>query len=253
MLRKTVWCLKKNCDEKLMGMLPLEKEGVLYLSDDAELLTFLQSQGCYTVAVYHEGVSGLLTGTQYAVEGTEDVEWEYLQKVYQRFAGEPWDITQTPRCTLREMSEKDVDDLYKLYESPLVTRYMEGLFPDKEQEKQYIRDYIKNVYEYYGFGTWLVHRKEDGKLIGRAGFNYRPGFEEVELGFVIGEPYWRNGYAYEICSHLMEIGRTVYELDTVQALVKKENEASIHLLEKLGFHFKEEIIWDGEVYQRYLA
>lgn len=253
MLKKTVWCLKDKCDDNLLGMLPLQKEGVLYLSDDAKILTFLQSQGCYTVAVYHEGVNGLLPGTQFAVEGTEDVEWEYLQKVYQRFAGEPWDITQTPRCTLREMCTADVDDLYKLYENPLVTRYMEGLFPEKEQEKQYIQDYIKNVYEYYGFGTWLVHRKEDGQLIGRAGFNYRPGFEEVELGFIIGEPYWRKGYAYEICSHLMEIGRNVYEFEAVQALVKKENEASIRLLEKLGFVYKEEILVDGEEYQRYMA
>lgn len=253
MLKKIVWCLRKKCKENLMGMLPLQKEGVLYLCDDTDTLAFLQEQGCYTVAVYHEGVNGLLSGTKYAVEGMEDIEWEYLQKVYQRFVGEPWDITQTSRCKLREMCTADVDDLYELYDSPLVTRYMEGLFPQKEQEKQYIQEYIKNVYEYYGFGTWLIHRKEDGKLIGRAGFNYRSGYEEVELGFVIGEPYWRNGYAYEVCSHLMELGRSVYEFDAVQALVKKENEASVRLLEKLGFHYKEEILLDGEEYQRYLA
>ena len=28
---------------------------------------------------------------------------------------------------------------------------------------QYIKDYIENVYKYYGFGTWLIHRKEDGR------------------------------------------------------------------------------------------
>jgi RimJ/RimL family protein N-acetyltransferase len=253
MLKKIVWCLKEKCEDNLMGMLPLPKEGVLYLSDDAEILAFIQSQGCYTVAVYHEGVSGILSGTQYAVEGTKEIEGEYLQKVYQRFAGKPWDITQTDRCTIREMSVADVDDLYELYESPLVTRYMEGLFLQKEQEIQYIQDYIKNVYEYYGFGTWLIHRKEDGRLIGRAGFHYRPGFDEVELGFIIGQPYWRMGYAYEVCSHLMEMGKSLYEFDKVQALVKKENEASVHLLKKLGFHFEEEIVLEGEEYQRYLA
>lgn len=253
MLKKIIWCLKEECEKNLQGMLPPLKNGALYLSDDGTILNFLQSQGCYTVAVYHEGVIGILSGTQYAVEGTEDIEWEYLQKVYQRFAGEPREITQTERCTVREMCIEDVDDLYELYDSPLVIRYMEGLFPEKEQEIQYIQDYIKNVYEYYDFGTWLVHRKEDGCLIGRAGFNYRPGFEEVEFGFVIGEPYWRKGYAYEVCSHLMEIGKLVYEFEKIQALVKKENVASICLLEKLGFHYEEEILLDGEEYQRYLA
>ena len=183
----------------------------------------------------------------------ENIEWEYLQKVYQCFTGKPWEITQTKRCMIREMSTEDVDDLYELYDSPLVTRYMEGLFPNKEQERQYIRDYIENVYEYYEFGTWLIHRKEDGRLIGRAGFNYRPGFDAVELGFIIGEPYWRNGYAYEVCNHLMEIGKSVYEFDRVQAMVKKENKASIRLLEKLGFTYMENILLDGEDYQRYLA
>lgn len=225
----------------------------LYFSDDAEMLSHLQKHGCYTVALYHEGVSGLLAGTQFAVEGIKDVEWEYIYKVYQRFAKEPWEITETTRCTLREMAETDVEDLYELYSSPLVTRYTEPLFPQKEQEIQYIKDYIENVYKYYGFGTWLIHRKEDGKLIGRAGFNYRPGFEEAELGFVIGEPFWRQGYAYEVCSHLMELAETVYELEDVQALVKKENTASIRLLEKLGFSYAQEVIVDGEAYQRYLA
>lgn len=253
MLKKIVWCLKEECADNLRGMLPLPKEGMLYLSDNAEILAFIQSQGCYTVAVYHEGVSGILSGTQYAVEGTEEVEWEYLQKVYRRFAGKPWDITQTDRCTIREMSVADVDDLYELYDSPLVTRYMEGLCTKKEQEIQYIQDYIKNVYEYYDFGIWLIHRKEDGQLIGRAGFYYRPGFEEVELGFLIGQPYWRRGYAYEVCSHLMEMGKSIYEFDKVQAVVKKENLDSVYLLKKLGFHFEEEIVLEGEECHRYLA
>lgn len=225
----------------------------LFFSDDTETLSKLQKQDFYTVALYHEGVSGLLSGTQFAIEGIRDADWEYLYKVYQRFAGEPWSITETTRCTLREMCEADVDDLYELYSGPNVTRYTEALFPQKEQEQQYIKDYIENVYKYYGFGTWLVHRKEDGTLIGRAGFNYRPGYEEAEIGFVIGEGFWRQGYAYEICSHLMDLAWNVYEFENVQALVKKENTASLRLLEKLGFSYSGEVDLDGEIYQRYLA
>lgn len=231
----------------------LEKEGTLYISDDAAVLSDLQKNGCYTVALYHEGVDSLLTGTKYAIEDLAQTEWEYLYKIYQRFTGQPWEITQTERCMIREMCEKDLEDLYKLYESPGVTRFMEGLFSEKEQERRYINDYIKNVYEYYGFGTWLIHLKEDGQLIGRAGFNYRAGFKEAELGFVIGEPYWRKGYAYEVCSHLLKLGKNVYGFDAIQALVKPENKASIHLLKKLGFVYRETVFETGEWYQRYLT
>ena len=161
-------------------------------------------------------------------------------------------IAETERLILRRYEEEDLEDLYELYKEPEVTRYTEALFQDKEQEKQYIKDYIENIYKYYGFGTWLIHRKEDGRLIGRAGFNYRPGFEEAELGFVIGYPYWRMGYAYEVCRHLLLIGQKVFELERIQALVDENNLASIGLLRKLGFSYKEDVRIDNRKYQRYL-
>lgn len=249
---ETTVLLQKSVSE-IEPQEPVCEADTLFFSDDADVLSQLQEQGCYTVAVYHEGISGLLSGTQHAVEGVKDIEWEYLYKVHQRFCGEPWSISETKRCTIREMGHQDVDALYELYSGPNVTRYMEGLFPKKEQEEQYIKDYVENVYKYYGFGTWLVHRKEDGRLIGRAGFNYRQGFEEAELGFMIGEDFWRQGYAYEVCSHLMKLADKVYELGRVQAFVKKENTASVCLLKKLGFIWCEEVEMDGESYQRYMA
>ena len=230
----------------------VEKEKCLFLSDDMRILEGLQKEGIFTIALYHEGVSGILSGTQYAVEGLEDIDWEYLHKVHQRFCQIPWHITETKRCHIREMGVEDIDDLYTLYADAEVTRYTEALFQDKEQEKQYIADYIENIYKYYGYGTWLIHRKEDGKLIGRAGFNHRPGYEEVELGFVIGYSYWRNGYAFEVCGHLLQIGRDVFEFERVQALVDKRNIASISLLQKLGFIYKEDVLLDGQKLQRYV-
>ena len=258
-LHGTEVCLygKEDVGEKRIGnkkdLWETQEKGCLFFSDDAKMLLQLQEEGKYTVAVYHEGVSGLLGGTQFAMEGMSDVDWNYLYKVYQRFEGEPWKITETDRCSIREMVPSDVDALYELYAGPNVTRYMEGLFSEKEQEEQYIREYIENVYKYYDFGTWLIHKKDDGKLIGRAGFNYRPGYEEVELGFVIAEECWRQGYGFEVCSKLMDLAGEVYEFECVQALVKKENEASIRLLEKLGFQYMEETEFDGDLYQRYLA
>lgn len=229
-----------------------DKKNILYLSDDHFVLKKLQNEGSFTVALYHKGVNGILSGTQYALEGLEETDWDYLIKVHQRYCGIPWHISETKRCLIREMGPEDLEDLYELYREPEVTRYTEALFQDKEQEKQYINDYIENIYKYYGFGTWLIHRKEDGKLIGRAGFNYRPGYEEVELGFVIGCPYWRMGYAYEVCIHLLQLGDEVFGFEKVQALVDKRNLASVSLLEKLGFVYEEDVFVENQKFQRYL-
>ena len=60
------------------------------------------------------------------------------------------------------------------------------------------------------------------------------------------------GYAYEVCSHLLLIGQEVFELETIQALVDENNKASIALLRKLGFEYREDVVVDNGKYQRYL-
>ncbi len=236
--------------EKLCAGYDLEES--LFISDSKETLDYLNKRGAYTIACYHEGVTGLMGCAKYAIEGIAGIDEDYMIRVYQRYRGIPWSITQTERCRIREMGPDDLDDLYELYADARITRYTEPLFQDREKEKNYIEDYIEHIYKYFGFGTWLIHRKEDGVLIGRAGFNYRPGFDEAELGFVIGYPFWRNGYAYEVCSHLLYLGKTVFEFDKMQALADKENTASICLLEKLGFCYAEDVTVDGKEYRRYL-
>lgn len=227
-------------------------EESLFISDDKDVLEYLSGKGAYTIACYHKGVAGLMGSSQYAIEGIAGIDADYMEKVYQRYRGIPWHISETNRCRIREMGPEDLNDLYDLYADSRVTQYTEALFADREQERHYIEDYIENIYKYFGFGTWLIHRKEDGVLIGRAGFNYRPGFDEAELGFVIGYPYWRNGYAYEVCSHLLQLGKKVFEFEKIQALADKENTASICLLEKLGFGYAEDVVVDGKEYRRYL-
>lgn len=224
----------------------------IFISDDGTTLEFLKEKEGYTVACYHEGAEGLMGSTQYAIEGIDGIEAEYIERVYQRYRGIPWHISETKRLTVREMGPDDLDELYELYADARVTKYTEALFTDREKERNYIEDYIEHIYKYFGFGTWLIHRKEDGKLIGRAGFNYRPGFDEAELGFVIGYPFWRSGYAYEVCTHLLQLGKTVFEFEKIQALADKENAASIGLLEKLGFQYVSDVVVDGKDYCRYL-
>ena len=117
------------------------------------------------------------------------------------------------------------------------------MFPDIEQEKAYIREYIDKVYHYYEFGVWTVLSKETGEIIGRAGFSVRDGEELPELGFVIGSKCQRKGIAYEICKAILDYGWEMYEFDAVQAFVMPQNQASLKLCSKLGFVQKERM-WE---------
>ena len=221
--------LTERCEEQCIG-------DILFLTDSAEFAEYLMQSGAYVVGISHAGnASEDFGGIKYVFSEIDQVDIDSYIKAYQRYAHLPWKILETERCIIRETTVDDVDDFYEIYADPEMTRYMEDLFENPEDEKKYTEDYIEKVYGLLGFGTWTVILKETGDIIGRAGFSIRNGFDEVELGFLIGVDYQRKGYAYEVCRAILDFGRDVLQFKTVQAFVKEGNRNSIRLCEKLGF------------------
>ena len=225
------------------------KESILIVTDKADFAQLLLKSKIPVV-----GISGTFNkdqdfeGLKYVFADIDDVEMDSYVKAYQRYVGEPWEVLETKRLRVRETTLRDIDDFYKLYKDPEMTRYMEGLFDNPEDEKRYQKDYIEKVYGLMGFGIWTVIRKEDGKVIGRAGYSIRNGFDDIELGFLIGKDYQRQGYAYEVCSAILEYGKDTLLFDKVQTLVKAENQVSIHLCEKLGFKTTDTVNVEENIY-----
>lgn len=227
---------------------------VLYVTDDPKTAKELRDRGEAVLIYLHEGNQEQdFAGFLYAVEDPENLDSEYAVKVYQRMKGLPWDILQTERCLIQETTPEDVDDFFRIYSDPEITRYMENLYPELEQEKQYIRDYIEKIYTFYEFGVWTVIERASGAVIGRAGFAYREGYEEPELGFIIGVPWQHQGYAEEVCRAILKYGWEKLEFAQVQAMVELGNEASLRLCKKLGFVVKETVKTGEKVYLRLLA
>lgn len=225
----------------------------LYITDHSQIYCGLTEEGANVLVWSHdENKNDNFVGAAYIIEEIDLIELDYLKKVHQRFQKLPWMIAETQRCKIREMTETDLDALYNIYEGKSITKYMEGLYEDREREREFIKSYITNAYEFYGYGTWVIVNKENERLIGRVGFNLREGFDEPELGFVIAENYQRQGYAYECCSAVVEVGKKEYGFDKIQALVQKENEASLGLCKKLGFERKEEFINENKKYFRWV-
>lgn len=236
--------------------LPVYVEGQtveLCITDNADRARKLRDDGQAVLVYFHEG-----NGNQdfsdfiFAVEDPEQLEQEYLEKVYRRLKGLPWNILETERCLVRETTVEDVDSFYKIYNDPAITKYMEDLYPEVEQEKQYVKEYIEKIYTYYEFGVWTVLEKESGAVIGRAGFSCREGYTEPELGFIIGVPWQRKGYAEEVCRAILKFGREELGFDRVQVLVETENEPSLKLCRKLGFEGEEKVMLGEREHYRML-
>lgn len=230
-----------------------EAQGVLYLTDDERKARELKEAGEAVLVCLHPGNREQdFSGFLFAVEDPEELEPEYIERVYRRLKGLPWNILWTKRCLIRETVPDDVDAFYQIYSHPSITEYMEGLYPDVEEEKQYVREYMEKVYTFFGFGVWTVVEQATGAVIGRAGLSYREGFDEPELGFIIGVPWQRQGYAEEACRAVLAYGWSALEFQRIQALVEVENAPSLRLCEKLGFHRDARLTLGDREYHRLL-
>lgn len=167
-------------------------------------------------------------GTRYAVESLAELDIEYLERVRRRYNHIPWDIGETDRCLIRELSLSDLPALYELYAKPSMTDYVEPLY-DYETELEYQKAYIENMYGFYEYGMWLVFSKETGKLIGRA------GLEHDELGYMIAPELQNRGYATEVCRFIIDYASQNTDFEELYCRIDERNEASVRLAKKLGF------------------
>lgn len=228
------------------------KRDVLYITDLAEEYHCLRGQDLLVLPYGHrENKDESFGGAEYVIEQIEDIDYEVIDMVYRRMVGLPWEIFRTQRCIVRETIEDDVDSLYAIYAEPAITEYMEGLYHDRDEEIAYIQDYRRQMYGFYGYGIWTILDKQEGHVIGRAGINWREGFDLPELGFMIGVPWQRQGYAYEICSAILDYARDEIGFKQMQALVREHNEKSCALCRKLGFEDGGITLLDGERYILY--
>lgn len=175
-----------------------------------------------------------LSGFSFILEKPEEIEDSYLDMIDARLCGYPLEILHTPRCIVREICEEDVEKLYEIYKDPQITRFMEPLYENREEERAYVRDYVKWHYGLYGFGMWIVTDRQ-GRIIGRAGFEQKQDADLAELGFMIRADRQRQGLAYEVCSSLLLYAREHMEKKGIKSICHRDNKASAALLQKLGF------------------
>lgn len=224
---------------------------LLLISQNKSILSEAIVAGAAVIAYQAPEAEPFYLKADMLVEGFEEVDYNFLEKVYQRHYGIPWEILETERLRVRELTLADMDALFELYSYEGMTDYMEDLYP-YEEEYRYQESYIENMYRFFGYGMWLVFEKDTGKLVGRAGVEHREELEgELELGYAIGTPWQGQGFATEVCEGILAYTKEKLGFEEICSLVEPENKKSIHLLEKLGFILSEELVIDDMTYKKY--
>ena len=93
-------------------------QGKLWIVDNGTRAQELLEQGCPVLAWLHEDNRNQdFSGVRYACENISELDFDYLEKVYRRYMGIPWDILTTDRCrgsgcSLRELCGAFRDAVY---------------------------------------------------------------------------------------------------------------------------------------------
>lgn len=169
------------------------------------------------------------------VEGFEEIDYHFINSVFSRAFHESSLFIETDRLILKELTVDDAEDLYQLYQKPDIKRFIDDISDSPETEREKLKAYIQYVYQYYGYGLWGVFLKSNMKLIGRCGFELKSfeGFEEYELGYLIGEEYQGNGYAMECTEAVIQYFFEHYNAPRMIAVIDGANSKSLKLAQKL--------------------
>lgn len=119
-----------------------------------------------------------------------------------------------------------------------------------DNEVNNLPPYFYNVDTYEDAKDWLEFITSQADLLFMQGkysletigfiFVHTNESNEAHLGYVLAREYWNKGIATEVLLEFMKYADESKRWECLRAGVEKGNDASIHLLEKLGFSLKDE-------------
>lgn len=234
--------------------LGLEPSECLVIEDSFHGVTAAKAAGMTCIGFINPN-SGMqdLSKADMLVEGFDEIDFTFINKVYQRAHGYPETILETEHFIIRELTIDDMDDLYPIMQTPQIKPYLEQIPENLDTFKEQHGAYIKNVYHFYGFGLWGVFTKEDHRLAGRCGIEYKTidSDECHEIGYLLDTPYQGQGYAQEILAAVISYAFAKLDVHRIVALIHPDNQRSINLALKVGMRKCGICYRNGCLYEKY--
>ena len=159
---------------------------------------------------------------------------------------------ETERLVLRRPRLSDAKALHAMYGDPEVMRYIgDGSTLTPAKTKAWIEKALAR-WKADGFGHFVIEK--DRKVIGRAGFlvwdpdEWKTGtladlgdHAAIELGWMLAQEHWGNGYATEAAVALRNYGFKELKFERLISLITHGNDASVKVAERLGARYVRDV------------
>ncbi|WP_236642166.1 MULTISPECIES: GNAT family N-acetyltransferase [unclassified Paenibacillus] len=145
---------------------------------------------------------------------------------------------ETERLVFSIWNEEDRALAFALWGDHEVTKWIssKGFLSEDEVEARLTQE-IKRQEE-AEVQYWPLFEKESGVFVGCCGLRpYSPEENIYELGFHLTRDYWGKGYAMEAARAVIDYAFEELKVKALFAGHHPDNEASRHMLSKLGFEY----------------
>lgn len=142
---------------------------------------------------------------------------------------------ETPRLILRALRRDDADAVHTLAGAPEIadtTLRIPHPYP-RELAAQWIASHGE-LYRDDKELVFAITLQKDARLIGATSLLLQLEFDQAELGYWVGKPYWSHGYASEAAAGLVRLGFTTLNLNRIHAHHFARNPASGKVLRNCG-------------------
>ncbi len=147
----------------------------------------------------------------------------------------------TERLLLRRLELSDFDAYAAICADPEVRHYLGDGRPLGRPAAWREMALLLGHWGLRGFGQWAVVQRETGELLGRAGLWQPEGWPGLEVGWVLGRPYWGRGFATEAARAGLNHAFSALGAQRVISLIHPENERSIRVAQRLGERYERHV------------
>lgn len=156
------------------------------------------------------------------------------------------------RVKLRWLTDDDTEAIYSIFSDHDVTRYWSTPPMTSTTQAERLVNSVHQLFREHRLYQWGLTLHDSDEVIGTCTLaELNAQNRRAEIGFALARPYWQGGLMSDGLRTLLAFAFTELKLHRIEADVDPRNEASIGLLNRLGFdregYMRERWIVNGEI------